>query len=68
MDMNADESLESNEALEATAETSEIREEEIQRILGKDLADLIMTKSGPDSVSCSDNFGATVPETNNFVR
>ena len=54
MDMMNDEPLESDNAPEATAESSEMSDDEIQRILGKDLADLILTKSGADSVSCSD--------------
>ena len=68
MDMNSDKSNETNEAPEASTETSDISEEEIKRILGKDLADLILTKSATDSVSCSDSLAATVPKTNNVVR
>ena len=50
-DMSAEQSEEANEAVQAAATTLDMSDEEVKRILGKDLADLILVKTPTDSVS-----------------
>ena len=64
-DMNTEKLQESNEAPQTTADSLTINDEEAKRILGTDLADLILAKSSTDSVSC---FGPVIPKTNIGVR
>ena len=49
--MSAEQAEEANEAVQAAATTLDMSDEEVKRILGKDLADLILVKTPTDSVS-----------------
>ena len=64
-DMSAELAEEANEAVQTAATTSDISDEEAKRILGKDLADMILFKTPTDSVS---SFGQPVPKSTNGVR
>lgn len=50
-DMSAEESQEPKDVLQSTTDIATINDEEVKKILGQDLADLILANSPTDSVS-----------------